>query len=366
GKLSYGPIGQPMPWPLATVSTASGDCGRCRVVEGGFGFRTASGYGLVWRVGFDVNSPTPNLFRMTVGPNFEGGEPRPIVANHSALYFDVASTADGVVVTTCSLDSQPEWIFLNSDLEVAGATKFAAQGASCQFDAPPVLWTGQRYLTSVSDARGLVIASLDKEGTLVGEHIVAKGVAEPVQARFSKNGDRVLFAFKPGPRGPLRSGVFDLQGMPLGEVQPLGEELDELSKFAIAIRRDGWWVVSDSGAGHETVGTLTAISRDGLALQATQKLGNLSLRAVKPSPYGGALLVGSWMEEGWFAHSFALMKLLDDDGQGVYSTEKDYSDAVGPWPADVVADPLRDLVIERRAVAGSAETTVVQEYGCLD
>ena len=335
-------------------------------MQDSFAFRTAAGYAIVWR-NFDANSPTMNLFGMTVGPNFEGGEPRPIAAKNYTIHLDVASAADAIVVTTCSLDSQPEWIFLNSKLEVAGAPRFAPQGASCKFYASPVVWTGQHYLTSFTDARGLVVAALNKEGTPVGEQIVSEDVVEPVKAHFSRNGDRVLFGFKPEPVGPLRYGVLDLQGTPLGQIQPLGGEINGLSEFAIVTSRDGWLVVSDSGIGHETIGTLTAISRDGLTVQAKGKFDNLMLGAVKPSPYVGSLLVGSWLEEGMFAHTFALMTLLDDDHQSVYSTERDTSAKIGPWPFDVVADPLRDLVIEGRAhEEGYARPTVIQEYGCLD
>ena len=365
GQLSYGPIGEPWAWPLATVSASSGDCYNCSQVEGFSGFRSAAGFGFVWRTGIDWSAPSPNLFGMTVGPNFEGGKPRALLTKNAVRDLDIAVAPNGFVVTTCSLESKPEWISLNDELDVASSPGLVAPDAPCEY-APGILWTGQRYLTSFTDARGLVVASLDEQGTLVGEEILSAEVDTPVMARFSRNGDRVLFVFNQRPGQQGRYGMLDLQGRRLGDTQAIGDESVETSRFAVVANRDSWWVLNGSSVANDTSAVLTRISRDGLAEREERAFGYLSLGALTPSAYGGARLVGSRSEGGPFAHSFALMALVDDAGGVVYSREKETGDAAGPWPDDVVVDPLRDLVVERRVLNGSKTTRVVQEYGCLE
>jgi len=365
GKLSYGPIGPALPWRL-TGSPATDDCPSCGQVLSYSAFRSSAGYGVMWSESV-ASASDSNLFSMTVGSNFEGGERRALVAKKT-FRLDVAAALHGFVVTTCPSNSEPEWLFLNDNLEAAASRTFVAKGASCLNDVPPVLWTGQRYLTAFTDARGLVLASLDEQGALVTEQVLAAGEAQPVQASFSKNADRVLFVFKQRSAGQLRSGVFDLLGAPLGEVQPFGEEVYESAGVAIAPRGDGWWVIGDSGSVAANTGKLTAFSRDGVALQMTRDLGFFSVETFRPSPYGGSLLIGRLSEGGPFAHTFASMALIKDDGQVVYSTERDIaSKAVGAWPMAGVADPPRDLVLElQRTVEGGERPMVVQEYGCLE
>jgi len=364
GKAAYGPIGESVPWPMERVSDYSGNWGACSLVEETLAFRAGAGYAFVWCAQVDGNSP--NLFSMTVAASFEGGEPRPLLSKSSAAYLDVASAPNGFVVTNCSSDYQPEWIFLNRELDLVAAPELGAQGASCKFKAPSVVWTGQRYLTSFTDTRGLVLASLDEQGTLIEEKVLSAEVHEPVWARFSKNGDRVLLVFRQSPMTPLRFSVLDLQGTPFAELQPFGPVLEGPSEFVISPSRDGWWVVNDSANAERNTGLLTAISRDGLVVPKIRDFGYLKLGALKASPYGGSLLVASRSEGGQYAHSFALTVLIDDDGESVYSTEQDFASKVGEWPLDVVADQQRDLVVEWRAQEGSARRTVVQEYGCLE
>jgi len=62
---------------------------------------------------------------------------------------------------------------------------------------------------------------------------------------------------------------------------------------------------------------------------------------------------------------FASMTLLDDDGQSVYSKEKDTSDAVDHGHS--MLSPIRSAISSSsRTVEASARTTVVKEYGCVE
>lgn len=76
GRISYGPIGAPQRWPLETISSPG-------EAQSFAAFRIPTGYGLVWNIFEEAR--TPNLFSTTVGPNFEGGEPRAPLRN-SALF----------------------------------------------------------------------------------------------------------------------------------------------------------------------------------------------------------------------------------------------------------------------------------------
>jgi len=59
------------------------------------------------------------------------------------------------------------------------------------------------------------------------------------------------------------------------------------------------------------------------------------------------------------------MTLLDDDGQSVYSKEKDTSDAVDHGHS--MLSPIRSAISSSsRTVEASARTTVVKEYGCVE
>jgi hypothetical protein len=255
GELAYGPIGEPHPLPLTTVSFA--DCLSCGGVTDIIGFRTAAGYGFMWLVPYGSTAPGPNLFSWTASSNFKGGEPLPLLSARLPYAVAVVPAPNGFVAATCSVDSKPQWIELNRDFEVAEGSGLAAPEAPC---AQSIFWTGQVYLTAFADSRGLVVASLDAQGVLVAEKVLADEGDTPVVARFSKNADRVLFVFSKNWQRAWY-GVVDLWGMPLGAVQPFGEEATSyVSSLAVVARGDGWWVASDGMATNQSGVQLTGIS----------------------------------------------------------------------------------------------------------
>ena len=174
GLLAYGPIGEPRLLSLRTV--ASADCASCSGVQDVFGVSTAAGYGFVWSTGTDSAAPGPNLFSLNVNPDFEGGEPRALVAENSAFGLNLFPGPNGFVAATCSWESEPEWIQLNGDLDVVQGANLVAPDAFCGYLAPRALWTGEGYLTSYSDSRGLVVALLDARGAVVGEEILREHI----------------------------------------------------------------------------------------------------------------------------------------------------------------------------------------------
>ena len=362
GQLAYGPIGEPQPLPL-TVGSFAG-CPRCVGARDIFGFRTAPGYGFVWRVGFDPNGPGPNLFNWTADPDFKGGEPLPLVAENTANDLAVVPAPNGFVAATCSLNSELQWIELNHDLDVAGGSSVVVPDAPC---SRSIFWTGKVYVTAFADSRGLVLASLDEQGALVEEKILSAGAEEPVVTSFSKNGDRVLFVFSKN-RKRAWYVVLDLRGAPLGAAQPFGEESSFVSSLALVPAGDGWWVASDGMVTNETGAQLTGISRDGLVWRERRVLSGFAQPSgFTPSAYGGSLLVATMDSGGEYGALFNLTALIDDAGEVVYTESKqlDGFDFDGSIQG-VVIDALRDLVIRPLPLEGSERTIVVQEYGCLD
>jgi len=327
-----------------------------------FASRTDAGYGFVWRVGFDPDTPEPNLFSWTAASNFKGGAPLSIVPENTANALAIVPAPNGFVAATCSLDSKPQWIELNRDLEVARGSSVVAPDAPC---GQSIIWTGEVYLTAFADARGLVVASLDEQGARVGEKVLSEGVEEPVLTRFSKNGDRVLFVFRKDQARPWY-GVLDLHGTPLGAVQPFSEDSGGVvSKLAIVATGDGWWVASS--VNNRTGAQLTAISRDGLVWREQRVLyGHPQLGGFTPSVSGGSLLVATVNSGGQYYDTSIATTLIDDAGEIVY-IEHTQIERDEPFIPGVVVDPLRDLVIKPLPLKKSEPTiVVVQEYGCLD
>lgn len=368
GQLAYGPIGERWTLPLETGS--SGECATCGAVQDDiFGFRSAAGYGFVWRLGFDSSAPGPNLFSTNLGPTFLGGATQALLAENSAVDLQVVPALGGFVAATCSPESEPEWIRLNGELAVAGAPTPVAPDAPCGAYAPSIVWTGEGYLTSFTDSRGLVVASLDEQGTLVGEEVLSEQIFESPLTRFSKNGDRVLFVFNQGSVGSGGRGfygVLDLQGTPLGEVQPIGKEDSNLRYVAIAPSGDGWLVASDSWVTNENGTLLTTIAGDGAALRADRSFsGHVMFLGLTPSAYGGSLLIAQVDTGGQFGVLEKQIALIDDAGEVAYSEAANLDDS-GFWPLGAVIDPLRDLVIERPVGDDAVGVMTVQEYGCLE
>jgi len=329
-----------------------------------FASRTAAGYGFVWRVGFDPNTPEPNLFSWTAASNFKGGAPLSLVPENTANALAIVPAPNGFVAATCSLDSKPQWIELNRDLEVAGGSSVVEPDAPC---GQSIIWTGEVYLTAFADARGLVVASLDEQGARVGEKVLTEGVEEPVLTRFSKNGDRVLFVFRKDRARPWY-GVLDLQGKPLGAVQPFSEENTTwVSNLALVPTGDGWWVANNGSVSNRTGAQLTGISRDGLVWRERRVLyGHPQLGGFTRSVSGGSLLVATVDSGGQYYDTSIAATLIDDAGEIVY-IEQTQIERDEPFIPGVVIDPLRDLVIRPLPLEPSEPTiVVVQEYGCLD
>ena len=352
-------MGEPQPIPLTAVPFA--DCPTCSGVRDLFASRTAAGYGFVWRVGFDPNTPDPNLFSWAAASNFKGGAPLALVPENTANALAIVPAPNGFVAATCSLDSKPQWIELNRDLEVAGGSRVVAPDALC---GQSIIWTGEVYLTAFADARGLVVASLDEQGARIGEKVLSEGVEEPVLTRFSKNGDRVLFVFRKDRARPWYS-VLDLQGTPMGAVQPFSEEdTSWVSNLALVATGDGWWVAS---ATSRTGAQLTGISKDGLVWREQRVLyGHPWFGGFTRSVSGGSLLVATVDSGGQYYGTSIVATLIDDAGEIVYLEETQIERDEQFIPG-VVVDPLRDLVIKPLPLERFEPTiVVVQEYGCLD
>jgi hypothetical protein len=363
GKLAYGPIGEPWPWPLECNAASGGDSRACGVQDYA-AFSTKTGHGILWRTGFPGDAPVPNLFSMNAGPEFEPGKPRALLGENAASDFQVAPAPSGALVSTCMWNSGPAWIWLADDLSLDESRSFSLPDVECELDAPAVLWTGERYLTAFTDERGLIIASFDKQGTLVGEETVSAPMSAPAVARFSKNADRVLLVFNTGPGPELRYRVLDLEGIPLTESEPLVAVGNEHTYPFVTTNGTGWWAVNDAGWSDDPEATLTHVSRNG-TLRSSNALGALELRALARSSSGGSLLLARWHETDLHGHSFSRRMVIDDAGQVIDSVEED-TGGDGPMPEDIVVDPSRDLIVENRHVDGISGHKVVQEYGCLE
>jgi len=350
GVLAYGPIGERHP-----LSVEGGDI---------VGFPTSAGYGLVWRAGYDAEAPSPNLFGTNVDLDFQGGTPQAIPAGNTAAALDVVpAPGGGFVAATCSPESEPEWIRLSADLLAPAPSTLAPPDVPCTI-APHLVWTGERVLTSFVDARGLVVAALDAQGVLVGEEIISANAVDAWIAHFSRNGDRTLFVFNEENSGRGLSVVLDAQGAPLGDVRPFGKDDSSVSHVALTPSGDGWLVASDAWITNDNGLFLTTISRDGLVGPETQATSwYVFVLRSKASAYGGALVVGQADSGGQFGQTYRFTYLIDDAGQGVYAGEHDDPEF---FPVGVIADPLRDLVIEAPAADAESQALTVQEYGCLE
>lgn len=362
GVLAYGKVGEPT--PLSLTRGAAGECASCSWVQKISGFRTAAGYGFVWTTLADFGDLEPNLYSLSVDANFKGGEPQALLVEDAAVDLDVVPAKDGFVVATCLAEAQQtRWTWLNDDLDATEAHDIIAPGVPCGATAHPILWTGEGYLTSFADSRGVVVALLDEGGVVLGEEIVAVGNPVIHGPHLSKSGDRVLVVFTGGVQALY--GVLDGQGTLLGDVQVIDAEVSALGGFAIVAGSDGWQMVSPALTGERGV-QLTAISREGVVgrEQLLFSEHDFTPTGFTPSASGGFLLVGGLIEAVQHAHTLGLMLRVDDAGDVVYSKQTEATDS-GSWVLGVVNDPLKDLVIERHRIEGS-ETIVVQEYGCLN
>jgi hypothetical protein len=369
--LAYGPMGEPWSLPTGAISGSTEDCQTCRGEGDYAAFPTASGYGFVWREALETDAPVPNLLRMTVDSNFEGGEPSRLGDVEGVLDIEVATAPGGFVISTCSADAKPRWLWLDGDLGIAGSPSFAPEDASCGSEAPPIVWTGDRYLTAFTDTRGLVVLSLDAQGAKIDEEIISNEVDVPAVARFAKSGDRTLLIFSDDSGARGRWGVLGSDGKLLGDTQPIGgEDPNQFDWNGLATATEnGWLIVSDMRISSNFHPLFTFVSKDGSVLREQRAaLGGVVFpEALTRSPSGGSLLVGMRDETGQFGRTFAFVALIDDAGEVVYLRESDYEDeSAGPWSDGVVVDPLRDLVVEVRVAEGSESAFVVQEYGCLD
>jgi hypothetical protein len=327
-----------------------------------FGFRTAAGYGLVWRTDSDATS---NLFSMNLDLDFKGGAERALPSAPLLSDIDVVPVPDGFVVATCSRDSESQWIHLGRDLTATAGASLVAPAAPCKEHAPGIMWTGERYLTSFTDRRGLVVAALDAKGIVAAEVVLSAGVTESVLARFSKNQDRVLFAYNEKNSGRGLSVVLTLAGTPIGDVQAFGKEDSHVTNLAISPLGDGWLVASDSWITNDNGLLLTVISRDGLVGTETRAFGTYPrVLESTPSAYGGTLVVGYRYTGGQYGKDEKFAVLVDEAGRVV--TAGKINDRAF-LPVGVIVDPQRDLVIEKPMGADAEDQPLtVQEYGCLD
>ena len=363
GQLAYGRIGVPHPLPL-TIDVDP-DCFSCEAMKGLSGFRTASGYGLSWRLitdslGFSLNS-------LNVDSNFAGGQPRELLTRDTKMSLEVVPGPDGFMAVACSAGSEAEWLPLNSNLEATAGAPTIKPEAPCLSGKPTLLWTGEGYLASFVDERGLMVALLDEGGVIVRETAVLEDPSAAMVTRFSKNGDRVLLVAAYGTNeGQAKYGVFDSSGHLLGDLKALGEAESTPTQVAIATSGDGWLVATDYFIPGSFGSLLSAISRDGVLSREERALGGHPLIfALGPSAYGGFLYVGAYDSGGAYSGTYESMAIFNDVGEPVFSEEVITDDAESRR-IGVIQDAQRDLVIEVSQLEGSAGDVFVQEYGCLD
>jgi hypothetical protein len=197
--------------------------------------------------------------------------------------------------------------------------------------APPtspgdcVFWTGQGYLTAFSDSRGIVVASLGEDGVLLSEEVLATQFVGSVHARFSnarfsKNGDRVLIVLL-----PQGFAVLDLRGVPLTPLIPLaGEDYPPVFNFAVTASEDDWLVAF----GYHNTATglrgilLSRVSGDGVVLKQhdLEVWGYVDLDWFVPSGDGRAVLRGSYETGGQFGAVYSFVVVVDHELEAVSCT----------------------------------------------
>jgi hypothetical protein len=342
GQLSYGPIGEPWTLPLTRADDI-------------FGVRTGEGHAFAWRTYYDPRGPSPNLFSAKVDVDFLGWEARALAAGTAASTLELVPVPGGFIAAICREESQLEWIALSDDFAESSSPRPAPE-APCDYALPGVLWTGEVYLVSFTDARGFVVVCLDEQGAVLGEEVLDPRVSQPIRSRFSKNGDRVLLVFEEGQVGGTLYTVFDGRGTRLTELQAFGTEYSSVNDIAIAPSDDGWLVATDSwGDAHGVV--LRVVSGDGMLTREEWLFGRyVVLLDLAPSAYGGGVLIAQWDNGGQFGGTEAQIALIDAAGEVVFSDERP-----GGFPVGFALDPARDLVIK-----GSEDQLTVQEYGCLE
>lgn len=365
GALAYGPIGE-----RRTLLVGMRDV---------FGFPTPAGYSLAWIA--TSTAVTPGLTGMNVDANFLGGVPQLLSTETFPGALELSPAPGGFVAATCASagdieDMEPGWLRLGSDLELQvpelGSWPSAPAGAWCS--EPAVVWTGERFLTSFVDVRGLVVTSLDEQGVLMGEQTISAQADRSIVARFSQNGDRILLAFDGQTGGPSSSVVLDRAGVPLGDVRPFSPEASDATQFAVAPSGKGWLVASNGGTEDQTGLIVSMISREGVVGSVTMPTTSTFASVpyvmpnylyAKPSAYGGSLLIGQvTLNAMFFQDQTRLTYVFDDAGQPAYSGANDDPYYV---PLGLIADPDRDLVLERHlSTDGVAQPITVQEYGCLE
>jgi hypothetical protein len=95
------------------------------------------------------------------GGDVKGSQPLALVTQNLAKALTVVPAPQGFVAATCSSESKPEWINLNREFDVAGGSSLVAPDAPC---SRSIFWTGEAYLSTFTDSRGLVVASRDEQG----------------------------------------------------------------------------------------------------------------------------------------------------------------------------------------------------------
>jgi hypothetical protein len=359
GQLAYGPIGDPSP-----VALPQEECAACVWMGNIAGFRTSTGYDLFWQTKLDSDQSIPNLHAMKVSPRFEGGEPLPPLTPNTVTDIQVVPLSDGYLIANCSQTAESGWLRLNAALRVVADPGLAAPDRGEGSCSPPIVWTGQGYLTAFVDERGLVLSSLDERGAVLSEEVLSPGSEEVAVVRFTKNGDRVLVAFtKSG--GSFGYGVVDLQGKLLGELGAIRDD-DIPMDFQLGTSGDGWIVVTGYGPGVTGVWK-TEISADGLAEEEVVVMpgGYIPWVSMTKSAHGGALVLVMRDEGGMSGHTYFDIALIDDVGDAVVVESWDLDDEV-PLPRAMITDPERDLIVFQSGDENSANAAFVQEYGCLN
>lgn len=362
GKLAYGPIGDPIPLPVRAAP--SEECANCNWSADVFGFRSSSGYDFVWRSGFDAEEPTPNLYSLSLDPNFGGGEPRALPAGNSVHSLQVAPTPQGYLATICSSHAQPSWLQLNAELAVTESPVNSVPEVAPESCALPVVWTGKNFMSAAVDSRGLTLSIVDEQGSDLVQRVIDDTIVSAWRVRLSANGDRVLVAYYDDSAHEFRYALVDREGALVTGAQLVNEYSAHPLTFSIVTSGSGWTITSGY-ASHSHGGVqVTQISRGGANLQQVQASpgGYLYEVHAAPSAYGGVLVTGARDTGGQFGSTYWLTALVDDSGEAPYQEDVDVDEADFGRRA-LIHDPDRDLVM---VWPKDGESLLVQEYGCLE